>query len=188
VTGMPENNSADTPDEILILKLPYSDISRYDTTGLLSGLAKPPKPQEPAMNPIKRFLITTGGVFFLMVGLIGFGSGQNILLGIACSFFGLLVIWTFVALPEMRKKKAALVSADAKNPDVSITFARQNIVMRSPYNEFKKDWSELTGHKKTKKGVHLNFTNGTEAYLPLNAFYEGELKTLTTLLQNKKII
>jgi hypothetical protein len=185
---MPENETATTPDKVLILKLPYSDMSRYDSSGRLKELAQPSEPaKQVTINPVKRFIVSTVGIFFLMIGLIGFGGGQNNLISIVCIFFGILVIWTFIARPEMQKRKAAPPSA-ARNPEVSISFKKQNIVMHSPFNQFKKEWSELNGYKKTKKGMHLNFSDGTEAYLPLEAFYEGELKALTALLQNKKII
>ena len=186
---MPENETANTPDEVLILKVPYSDMSRYDSSGRLKEMARPAEPaKQTTINPVKRFIVSTAGIFFLMVGLIGFGSGQNTLVGIVCIFFGILIIWTFIARPEIQKRKSAPPPANAKSPEVSITFGRQAIVMRSPYNELKEDWSGLVQFKKTKKGVHLNFTDGIETYLPLDAFYEGELKTLMGLLQNKRII
>ncbi len=173
-----------SPDEVLILKVPYSDISRFDTEGRLKDLVKTPEPEKSTtINPVKRFVVSTVGLFFLMVGIIGLGSGQNNLVSIVCIFFGILIIWTFIARPEMQKRKAASSSANTRNPEVSITFAKHAIVMRSPFHELTKDWSELAEHRKTKKGIHLNFTDGTETWLPLDAFYEGELKTLTALLQ-----
>lgn len=185
---MPENTTTESLDEALVLKVPFSDISRYDSSGRMKELVKPAEPPKQAMNPVKRFIVTTVGVFFLMMGLIGFGSSQNTLVSIMCIVFGLLTIWTFVGRPEMQKRKAAPAREDLKNPDISLGFGKQRIVMRSAYNELKKDWSELAAYRKTKKGMHFNFTDGTEVYLPLDAFYGDELKTLTTLLQNKKII
>ena len=185
---MPENETADTLNDVLVLEVPYSDLSRFDTTGRMKELAKPGEPRKPSMNPVKRFVISTLGIFFLMVGFIGFDSSQNLLISISCIFFGILIIWTFIAWPEMQRRKAAPPLSNGKNPEVSITFNKNTIVLRSPYNQLKKDWSELAEHKKTKKGFHFTFTDGIEAYLPLDVFYEGELKTLTTLLQNKKII
>ncbi len=183
---MPDIEFADNDADVLTLKVPYSDFSRHDPSGQLKQLTDPPEPEIPAMNPIKRFVVTTVGIFFLMVGLIGLSGGQNTLISIVCIFFGLLVIWTFIARPEMKKRKAASLKTKVKNPDVSISFTKQNIVMRSLYSELKKDWPELEEHRKTKKGVHLTFTGGTEVYLPLDAFYGDEVKTLTTLLQNRK--
>jgi hypothetical protein len=175
-------------DDILTLKVPYSDISRYDTTGRMEELAKAAKPAKTELNPVKRFLVATAGIFFLMVGLIGFSSSTNTLVSIVCVFFGLLIIWTFIVRPEMQKKKAALSPSTTKNPEISMIFGKQDIIMRSACNELRKDWSELAEYRKTKKGMHFNFSDGIETYLPLDAFYGDELKTLTTLLQNKKII
>ena len=175
-------------DEAFTLKVPFSDVSRYDSSGRMKELVKPAELPKQEMNPVKRFVVTTVGIFFLMVGLIGFGSGQNTLASIVCIFFGILIIWTFVARPEMQKRKAAAAPSEVKDPEVSIAFGKRSISMRSAHKELKKDWTELAEYRKTKKGMHLNFSDGTEAYLPADAFYGDELKTLTTLLQNKKII
>lgn len=184
---MPENDLLDSPDEVLVLKVPYSDFSRFDATGRLKELAKAAEPVKNAdFNPIKRFIISTAGIFFLMIGLIGLTGGQNTLISVVCVVFAILIIWTFVARPEIQKRKAAPSSADAKDLEVSIAFSKNHIVISSPHIELKKDWSELAQYKKTKKGVHINFTDNAEAYLPLTAFYGDELKILTALLQNKK--
>jgi hypothetical protein len=175
-------------DDILTLKVPCSDISRYDTSGRLKELAKAAEPAKVEVNPVKRFVVATAGIFFLMIGLIGFSSSTNTLISIVCIVFGLLIIWTFIVRPEMQKKKAALSPSTTKNPEVSMIFGKQDIIMRSANNELRKDWSELTECRKTKKGMHFNFSDGIEAYLPLDAFYGDELKTLATLLQSKKII
>jgi hypothetical protein len=184
---MPEIEFADNA-EVLTLKVPYSDISRYDTSGRLKELEKAAEPTKEELNLVKRFVVATAGIFFLMIGLIGFSSSANTLVSIVCIIFGLLIIWTFIARPEMQKRKAALSPATTKNPEVSMIFGKHNIVMRSANNELRKDWSELAEYRKTKKGMHFTFSDGTEAYLPLDAFYGDEPKTLTTLLQSKKII
>lgn len=186
---MAEDQFTEIPDDVLILKVPHSDLSRFDTSGRLKELGKTAEPRKNAgMNPVKRFVVSTVGVFALMMGFIGLSGGQNNLISIVCMLFGLLIIWTFIGLPEMKKRRAAPSPADKKDPEVSMAFSRNYIVMRSPFHEMKKEWSELTQYKKTKKGVRLTFSDAAEAYLPLDVFYGDELKTLTALLQNKKII
>ncbi len=63
---MPENESSESQDSVLILKAPCCEISRFDKTGRLKDLAK--KTQEPAKNtgenPVKQFLAATIGIFF----------------------------------------------------------------------------------------------------------------------------
>jgi hypothetical protein len=181
---MPQNQLTDTPDDVLTIIVPYSQISRYDRSGNLKSLTKTTEPSDgAAMNPVKRFIISTAGIFFLMVGLIGlFGNNSNLISGL-CLLFGVLIIWTFIARPEIKKKKAAVTSRNAEDSDISILLNKVAIIMRSPHNELKKDWSELVQYKKTKKGVHLNFNDGSEAWLPFTVFYGDELKKLINLVE-----
>ncbi len=184
---MPENETAESVDEILTLKVPHSDISRFDKSGLLKELTKAQEPaKDTALNPVKRFVASTIGIFFIMVGLIGLFGNDQLLISVLCIFFGILVTFTFIAKPEMQKKRESAAKKNPGGTEVSMIFNKHNIVMRSPYNELKKDWSELIQHKKTKKGMHFNFSDGIEAWLPLTSFYGDELKTLTSLLQDKK--
>ncbi|MBP1751092.1 MAG: hypothetical protein H6Q52_3631 [Deltaproteobacteria bacterium] len=185
---MPDNESSESRDSVLILKASCSDISRFDTTGRLKDLEK--KAQEPAKNtaenPVKKFLAATIGIFFLMIGLIGLFGNDQVLISGLCIFFGILIIWTFIARPEMQKRKESPAQKNAGATEVSMIFNKHCIIMSSPYNELKKDWSELVQYKKTKKGIHFNFSDEIEAWLPLTSFYGDELKTLTSLLQYKK--
>ena len=187
---MPENESSESHDSVLILKAPCSDISRFDKTGRLKDLAKEGAENLQTkilrINPVKKFLAATVGIFFLMIGLIGLFGNDQVLVSGLCIFFGILVIWTFIAMPEMRKRKESPAQKNAGATEVSMIFNKHYIVMSSPYNELKKDWSELVQYKKTKKGIHFNFSDEIEAWLPLTSFYGDELKTLTSLLQHKK--
>ena len=75
-----------------------------------------------------------------------------------------------------QKERKVAAQQNAGDTEVSMIFRKQNIVMSSPNNELKKDWSELAQYRKTKKGIHFNFADGTEAWLPLDAFYEANKK------------
>lgn len=183
---MPENE-AESQDSVLILKAPYSTISRFDKTGRLKELTKAAEPvKRIETNPVKRFVASTFGIFFIMVGMIGLFGNDQLLISVVCIFFGILVTFTFIAKPEMQKRRE---NAARKNPggtEVSMIFHKHYIVMNSPHSELKKEWSELVQYKKTKKGIHFNFSDGIEAWLPLTSFYGDELKTLTSLLNDKK--
>lgn len=178
-------HAEDISGDILTINVPYSEISRFDKSGNLKVLTKVDEPpNNAAMNPVKRFIISTAGIFFLMVGLIGLFGQNATIASIACLVFGILIIWTFIARPEMQKKKAAVTSKNAEDADVSMIFGRQKVVIKSPYQELTKDWSQLAEYKKTKKGVHLNFVDGTEAFVPIGIFYDDESKRLTKLLES----
>ncbi|MHB8109023.1 MAG: hypothetical protein ACYDHW_03200 [Syntrophorhabdaceae bacterium] len=181
---MPQNQLIDTFNDVLTIIVPYSQISRYDRSGNLKPLANTIEPANSAsINPVKRFIISTAGIFFLMVGLIGLLGNNSNLISVLCLLFGVLIIWTFLARPEIAKRKAAVSSRNAQDSEVSVLFNKLNIIMRSPHDEVKKDWSELAQYKKTKKGIHLNFNDGSEAWLPFTAFYGDELKQLTNLVE-----
>ncbi len=181
---MSENQSAQPTESVLMLTVPYSDFSRFDGSGRLNELGNVSEASGKAMNPVKRFVVSTVGIFFLMVGLVGLSGGAN-LLSIMCICFGILIVWTFIGRPEIQRKKQKLAAKQGLDPEISVIFNKHNIIMRSQQSELKRDWSEFVQYKKTKRGIHLNFSDGTEAWLPLTSFYDGELKALTSLLDKK---
>lgn len=182
------------PDEIqeeLSFQVPLSEIYKFNKPEKIKGLAgahKPDLPKKAAMAPAKRFIISTIGIFCLMVGLTGlFGSNPNIF-SILWLILGSAIVWVFLAKPEMDKRKSAAEPKTEENPEVSLIFSRNNIVTRSRHHELKRDWSELIEYKKTKKGIHIYFVDGTETWLPVSAFYDqDEIRELMELLQKKTI-
>ena len=192
---MPENESAESQDSVLILKAPYSEMSRFDKTGRLKELTKAAEPVKSVeTNNVKRFVASTFGIFFIMVGMIGLFGKDQLLISVVCIFFGILVTFTFIAKPEMQKRRE---NAARKNPggtEVSMIFSKHYIVMSSPHSELKKEWSELnTGTKKASISILPMGSGSTQKneerhpfqfrrrdrrrpVLPLIAFYGDELK------------
>jgi len=190
----------------LTFQVPLAEIYRFNEPEKAKelGQAFETGRQRPAaMAPAKRFIISTIGIFCLMIGLTGlFGRNPNIFsflwidLGPAPPFrrdgvmvalgFGAAIIWVFLEKPEMDRKKAGTISDTKKDPEVTLVVNAGRIIMRSPRNETALEWTEFVEYKKTKKGIRLSFVDGTNIWLPENAFYDkDEMKELLQLLQKK---
>lgn len=175
--------------EELTFQVPLSELYKFNKPEKIDDLVgnhRKGPPGSPAMHPAKRFIVSTIGIFFLMVGLIGlFGNNSNPL-NILWLLLGFAIVWLFVARPEMEKRKAAARARSSEDPRVSLMFDGNKIVTRSQHYELTRDWPELIDYKKTKKGIHLYFVDGTETWLPIDVFYEKkEIHDLMELLQRK---
>jgi hypothetical protein len=173
----PDTIAADRTGRELTFQVPLSEIYRFNEPekakelgeALETGLKRPA-----AMAPAKRFIISTIGIFCLMIGLPGlFGRDANIF-SILWILLGAVIIWVFLAKPEMDKKKAGATSDTKKDPEVTLVVDPGRIVMRSPHSEKTKEWKEFAQYKKTKKGIRLGFLDGTNIWLPENAFYDKD--------------
>jgi len=173
----------------LTFQVPLAEIYRFNEPEKAKelGQAFETGRQRPAaMAPAKRFIISTIGIFCLMIGLTGlFGRNPNIF-SFLWIVLGAAIIWVFLVKPEMDRKKAGTISDTKKDPEVTLVVNAGRIIMRSPRNETALEWTEFVEYKKTKKGIRLSFVDGTNIWLPENAFYDkDEMKELLQLLQKK---
>ncbi|OPY02838.1 MAG: hypothetical protein A4E60_00738 [Syntrophorhabdus sp. PtaB.Bin047] len=173
----------------LTFQVPLAEIYRFNEPEKAKelGQAFETGRQRPAaMAPAKRFIISTIGIFCLMIGLTGlFGRNPNIF-SFLWIVLGAAIIWVFLVKPEMDRKKAGTISDTKKDPEVTLVVNPGRIIMRSPHNETALEWTEFVEYKKTKKGIRLSFVDGTNIWLPENAFYDkDEMKELLQLLQKK---
>lgn len=185
---MPEKTAPGEFREDVTLQVPLSELYRFnkaEETRELLGIRKEGPPKKTTLAPAKRFIISTIGIFCLMLGLTGlFGSKANIF-SFLWVILGVAIIWVFLARPEMEKRKSAANPGTGKDPEVSLTFTGNRIVIRRPDNEHSRDWPELIDYKKIKRGIHLYFADGIQMWLPITAFYGDEMKTLLELIQRK---
>lgn len=175
----------------LTFQIPLSEIYKFNGPEKARELAETFEAgrQKPAaMAPIKRFTISTIGIFCLMIGLTGaFGRNPNIF-SFLWVVLGTLIIWFFLAKPEMDRRRAGSAPDTKKNPEVTLVVNPGRIVIRSPHNETAREWTEFVEHRKTKKGIRLHFLDGTTIWLPEEAFYDrNEMNELLQLLQKKTI-
>ncbi len=171
----------------LAFQIPLSEVYKFNKPEKTKSLVEAHKegpPKRTDLHPAKRFIVSTAGLFFLMIGLMGlFGKGFNPLT-IIWFIAGLAIIWFFLAKPESEKRKAK--AAGQLEKEVSLSLNEDNIVLRSRYYELKRQWPELIEYKKTKKGIHLYFIDGTVNWLPAEAVDEkDEMRALVELLQKK---
>lgn len=188
---MPDIAATDGSGRELTFQVPLSEIYKFNEPERMRDLVRVLETgrQRPAgMAPAKRFIVSTIGIFCLMIGLTGlFGRDPNIF-SILWILLGAAIIWVFLAKPEMDKRKAGATSDTKKDPEVTLIINPGRIMMRSPQNETVREWTEFFEYKKTKKGVRLSFLDGTSIWLPEEAFYDkDEMKELIQMLQ-KKII
>jgi hypothetical protein len=181
--------AADGSGRELTFQVPLSEIYKFNEPEKIKELGQTLEtgPQRPAaMAPAKRFIISTIGIFCLMVGLTGlFGRNPNIF-SFLWIILGGAIIWVFLAKPEMDKRKAGAAPDTKKDPEVTLVVNPGRIVMRSPHNETTKEWTEFVEYKRTKKGIRLSFHDGTNIWLPENTFYDREeMRELLELLQKK---
>jgi len=186
---MPDIFAAEGSGRELTFQVPLSEIYKFNEPEKAKELGQTLEtgPQRPAaMAPAKRFIISTIGIFCLMIGLTGiFGQNPNIF-SFLWIVLGGAIIWVFLAKPEMDKKKAGTAPDTKKDPEVTLVVNAGRIVTRSPHNETARDWTEFAEYKKTKKGVRLSFLDGTNIWLPENTFYDREeMRELLELLQKK---
>jgi len=171
----------------LFFQVPLSEVYKFNKPEKTKSLVEAHKegpPKRTDLHPAKRFIVSTVGLFFLMIGLMGLFSNEFNPLTIVWLIVGLAIIWFFLAKPESEKRKAK--AAGQQEKEVSLSFNEDNIVLRSRYYELKRQWPELIEYKKTKKGIHLYFIDGTVNWLPAEAFDEkNETKSLVELLQKK---
>lgn len=173
----------------LTFQVPLSEIYRFNEPEKkkdLLGTQREGTQKDTTMSPLKRFIISILGIFCLMVGLTGLlGRNPNIF-SFLWVVLGLAIIWVFLAKPRMDKKKSRGNQRAGSDPTVTLTFSDSNIKIHSNQHEIKRDWQELIEYKKTKKGVHLYFIDGTASWLPADVFYEkDEMRDLMELLQKK---
>jgi hypothetical protein len=187
---MPDTIAGEGSPQELTFQVPLSEVYRFSKPGKAGELAEAHKagPGKPAaMANSKRFLISTIGIFCLMVGLMGlFGRNPN-MFSFLWIVLGAAIIWVFIAKPEMDKRKSGPVSDTSKDPDVTLVFNPGRIVVRSPHNEMEKQWSELIEYRKTKKGIHLYFLDGTAIWLPETVFYDRDEKQELLQMLDKKV-
>lgn len=144
------------------------------------------QPKHAAMSVVKRFIISTIGMFCLMLGLTGLLGSNPDIFSVVWIILGLAIVWFFLAKPEMDKRRSAASPKTHRDPEVSLIFNPKRILIRSPDDKVERDWQELIEYKKTKKGVHLYFLDGTAIWLPENVFYDkDEMRELMQLLQSK---
>ena len=184
---MQEQTTDKRPGSEFEFMVSLSEIYRFNGPEVSKDLVKAHKegPSKRAdMHPAKRFIVSSVGIFFLMIGLLGlFSKGSNPLTMIWLAA-GLAIIWFFLARPEKEKRKDR---ADGqKEQEVSLSFNENDITVRSRRYELKRDWRELIEHKKTKKGIHLYFIDGTVNWLPAGCFDGAdEMNGLVELMQKK---
>jgi hypothetical protein len=185
---MPETTAPGEFREDLTLQVPLSELYRFnkaEETKELLGIYKEGPPKKTTLAPAKRFIVSTIGIFCLMLGLTGlFGNKPNIF-SFLWIILGGAIIWVFLAKPEMDKRRSAASPGTGKDPEASLTFTGSGIVIRRPDSELTRDWPELIDYKKIKRGVHLYFVDGIEMWLPITAFYGDEMKVLMELIQRK---
>lgn len=186
---MPDILAAEEAGRELTFQIPLSEIYKFNEPEKMKDLVRAletSRQRPAAMAPAKRFIISTIGIFCLMIGLTGlFGKDPNIF-SILWILLGGAIIWVFLAKPEMDKRKAGAVSDTKKDPGVTLIINPGRIMIRSPQNETARDWTEFVEYKKTKKGIRLGFLDGTSIWLPEEAFYDkDEMKELLQLLQKK---
>ncbi len=186
---MPDTIATDGSVRELTFQVPLSEIYKFNEPEKVSDLGQVLEAgrQKPAaMGPAKRFITSTIGIFCLMIGLTGlFGRNPDIF-SVLWIIFGTVIIWVFLAKPEMDKRKAGGASDTKKEPEVTLVVNSNRIVIRLPGSETAREWTEFLQYKKTKKGIHLHFLDGTTIWLPEEAFYDkDEMKELLRLLQKK---
>jgi len=185
---MPETTAPGEFREDLTLQVPLSELYRFNRAEEkkeLLGTREEGPPKKTTLAPAKRFIISTIGIFCLMLGLTGlFGSKPNIF-SFLWIILGGAIIWVFLAKPEMDKRKSAANPGTGKDPEASLTFTGSGIVIRRPDSELTRDWPELIEYKKIKRGIHLYFVDGIQMWLPITVFYGDELKILMELIQRK---
>lgn len=167
--------------------VPLSEIYRFNGPEVTKGLVKAHREgtsKRADMHPAKRFIVSFVGIFFLMIGLTGlFSKGSNPLTMILIAA-GLAIIWFFLAKPESEKRKGKAEAQQEKT--VSVTFNENDIIVSSKYYELKRQWPEFIEYKKTKKGIHVYFIDGTVNWLPAVCFDGAdEMNGLVELLQKK---
>ena len=185
---MPENTAPGEFREDLTLQVPLSELYRFNNseeTRELLRIHKEGPPKRATLAPAKRFIISTIGIFCLMLGLTGLFGGKPNIFSFLWIILGGAIVWVFLAKPEMEKRKSAASPGTGKGPEASLTFTGSGIVIRRPDSELTRDWPELIEYKKIKRGIHLYFVDGIQMWLPITVFYGDELKTLLELIQRK---
>lgn len=171
----------------LVFQIPLSEVYKFNDPEKTKSLVETHKEGLPAhseMRPAKRFIVSSVGIFFLMIGLMGLFSKNVSFLTIVLLIAGFSIIWFFIAKPESEKRKAR--TGARQEIKVSLSFNENNIIVRSRHHELKRLWPELIEYKKTKKGIHLHFIDGTVNWLPTEVFYgTDEMNELVGLLQKK---
>jgi len=185
---MPESTAPGEFREDLTLQVPLSELYRFnkaEETKELLGIHKEGPPKKTTLAPAKRFIISTIGIFCLMLGLTGLLGGEPNMFSFLWIILGGAIIWVFLAKPEMDKRKSARNPGTGKNPEVSLAFTGNGIVIRRPDSELTRDWPELIEYRKIKRGIHLYFADGIQMWLPITVFYGDEMKILMELIQRK---
>lgn len=172
-------------DNELTFLVPLSEIYRFNepkkTENLLDAHKERPK-NVSDIHPMKRLIMGSMGLFFLMAGMAGLF--RNDPMTIIWFTMGLGIIWFFFIRQEIAKRKAKNSTEEAK--EVVLTFNKNDIVIKSRFYEQTRGWSELREYKKTKKGIYLYFVDGVVNWLPTDVFdAKNEMKGLIDLFQKK---
>lgn len=172
-------------DNELIFLVPLSEIYRFNEPKKAQDLLDAHKGKQKIvsdMRPMKRWVMSSMGLFFLMIGMAGLF--RNDPMTIVWFTLGLGIIWFFFVKQEIEKRKVKTSTEEAK--EVSLTFNKTDIVVKSRFYEQKREWSELREYKKTKKGIYLYFVDGVVNWLPTDVFdAKDEMKDLIDLFQKK---
>jgi len=186
---MSDSIAADESRQELIFQVPLSEIYKFNKPEKIKELAGAhgtDRQKPAALAPAKRFIISTIGIFCLILGLTGiFGHNPNIF-SFLWLILGLAIVWVFLAKPEMDRKRAVADQDTKKDPEVTVVVNPARIVVHSFRSETVREWTEFVEYRKMKKGIHLQFLDGTTIWLPEETFYDkDEMKELVQLLQKK---
>lgn len=182
---MPKKITEKKEDNELSFSIPLSELYRFNEPEKALDLINDHKAMSKSvsdMHPLKRWIMSSIGLLFLMVGMAGLF--RNDPMTIVWFTIGLGIIWFFFVRQEIEKRKAKNSTEEAK--DILLTFGKSDIVIKSRFHEQKREWSELREYKKTKKGIHLYFNDGVVAWLPADIFDEKKgMKNLIDFLQKQ---
>ncbi|MBA4389411.1 MAG: hypothetical protein C0399_00520 [Syntrophus sp. (in: bacteria)] len=182
---MQEKITQKKEDNELTFLVPLSEIYKFNETKTTQDLldAHKGKPKSVSdMHPMKRWIMSSMGLFFLMAGMAGLF--RNDPMTIVWFTLGFVIIWFFFVRQEIAKRKAKTSTEEAK--EVVLTFNKSNIMIKSRFHEQKREWSELLEYKKTKKGLYLYFVDSVVNWLPADVFdARNEMKDLVDLFQKK---
>ncbi len=172
-------------DNELTFHIPLSEIYRFNEQEKAQDLLNVHKGKRKIvsdMHPMKRWVMSSMGLFFLMAGMAGlFRNDPTTIIWFT---LGLGIIWFFFIRQEIEKRKAKTSTEEAQ--EVLMAFNKNDIVIKSRFYEQKREWSELTDYKKTKKGIYLYFTDGVVNWLPADVFDDRNgMKDLVDFFQKK---
>lgn len=171
----------------LIFRVPLTELYKFNERATVRSLVDSHRETVEKRNdisPVKRFIVSVSGLFFLMIGLMGLFSKDFNILNVIMIAVGIAVIWFFLAKPDAEKKMVK--KETSKEGNVVVTFDDSAMVIASQYHETKREWREFIAYKRTKKGIQLSFADGIVTWLPVAVFTEKDtMKDLVDFLHGR---